>query len=148
MVNKMETITVGKIIIQGIKGILKPVEFSLGKASKPGSLAIYAPNACGKSGIADALEYFFDEKGEIEHLGIRSDSEKGGKPAIPHIYSKQSRINPEITLFFYGGQFSSCTGVLTQVYHRPRISPYYVYIFIFLWGLHIFSFTLFEGNGL
>lgn len=99
----MEPIRVSKIVIQGIKGILKPVELSLGKASKPCSLAIFAPNACGKSGIADALEYFF--QGEVEHLCIRSDSEAGGKAALPHIYASRSKITPQITIMFSGGKY-------------------------------------------
>lgn len=102
----MAPITVNKIIIQGIKGILKPVELSLGKASKPCSLAIFAPNACGKSGIADAVEYFFDEKGEVDHLGIKADSEKGGKPALLHIHAIKSKITSQIALTFYGDQYT------------------------------------------
>lgn len=111
----MAPINISKIIIQGIKGILKPVELSLGKASKPCSLAIFAPNACGKSGIADALEYFFDEKGEVDHLGIRFDSETGGKAAIPHIYAGKSKIKPEITLTFNGGTLSAPLKVAREV---------------------------------
>lgn len=82
------------------------MELSLGKVSKPCSLAIFAPNACGKSGIADALEYFFDEKGEVDHLGIKGDSEKGGKPALLHIHASKSKITPQIALTFYGGQYA------------------------------------------
>lgn len=102
----MAQISVNKIVIQGIKGILKPVELSLGKSSKPCSLAIFAPNACGKSGIADALEYFFDERGEVDHLGIKGDSEKGGKPALPHIHANKSKITPQIVLTFSGGKYA------------------------------------------
>lgn len=111
----MEPIRVNKIVIQGIKGVLKPVELSLGKSSKPCSLAIFAPNACGKSGIADALEYFFNEKGEIEHLGIRSDSETGGKAAIPHIYAGKSKIKPEVSLTFHGGSLLAPLKVAREV---------------------------------
>lgn len=111
----MNPIRVRKIAIQGIKGVLKPIELSLGKSSNPCSLAIFAPNACGKSGIADALEYFFDEKGEVEHLGIKSDSETGGKAAIPHIHAKKSNIKPEINLTFHGGQFSNTARIIREV---------------------------------
>jgi hypothetical protein len=114
-INEMVPITVSKIVIQGVKGILKPIELSLGKASKPCSLAIFAPNACGKSGIADALEYFFDEKGEVQHLGIRADSETGGKVAIPHIHASKSKIKPEITIIFQGGQFSAPLKITREV---------------------------------
>jgi len=111
----MEPIRVSKITIQGVKGILKPIELSLGKTSKPCSLAIFAPNACGKSGIADALEYYFNEKGEVDHLGIKGNSEKGGKPALPHIHASKARIQPKIALTFSGGRFPKPTALSRDV---------------------------------
>jgi hypothetical protein len=111
----MEPIRVSKITIQGVKGILKPIEVSLGKVSKPCSLAIFAPNACGKSGIADALEYFFNEKGEVDHLGIKGDSERGGKPALPHIHASKAKIQPKIALTFSDGRFQKPTTITRDV---------------------------------
>jgi hypothetical protein len=88
---------VDKITAQGVKGILTASgEFSLRGGR---SIAIFAPNACGKSGYADALEYLFSEDGLVEHLGKGSaDSERGGKHAIPHILASERGIEPLISI--------------------------------------------------
>ena len=63
--------------IQAIKGVL--VEAGKFDLSKKKSIALFAPNSCGKSGYADALEYLFSPDGEVQHLGKGSvDSEHGG----------------------------------------------------------------------
>jgi hypothetical protein len=88
---------VEKIRVQGVKGVLTASgEFKL-KGGR--SIAIFAPNACGKSGYADALEYFFSADGLVEHLGKGgSDSERGGKHAIPHILASERGIEPSISV--------------------------------------------------
>jgi hypothetical protein len=111
----MTPISINKISIQGIKGTLHPIDLSLGKASSPHSLAIFAPNACGKSGIADALEYYFDEEGRVEHLGIKANSETGGKAAIPHIHAQKEKIIPTITVTFHGGFFNKAQSIKREV---------------------------------
>lgn len=86
-----------KIRLQGVKGVLKRAgDFDLPDGR---SIAIYAPNGCGKSGYADALEYLFSLDGAVEHLGQGSeDSERGGKHALPHVLAQQTRIDPQVSI--------------------------------------------------
>lgn len=96
--------------IQGVKGVLDRAgdfDFKYGK-----SLAIYAPNGCGKSGYADAIEYLFSKDGAVEHLGEGpADSEQGGKHAIPHVLAKELGVTPAvaITLREASGQLVQAT---------------------------------------
>lgn len=86
---------VSQLEITGVKGVLnKSGEFNF-KEGK--STAIFAPNGCGKSGYADALEYLFSLDGSVEHLGKGSaDSERGGKHALPHVLAEASEIPSQI----------------------------------------------------
>lgn len=74
-----------KLSIQGLRGIMdRGGDFELAQERSPRSIAIYAPNACGKSSYADAIEYLFSEDGSVGHLGKgEADSERGGKYALP-----------------------------------------------------------------
>jgi hypothetical protein len=94
------TWVVSKLSIQGVKGVLdRSGDFELLKGKRYRSIVIFAPNGCGKSGYADAVEYFFSEDGGIDHLGKGgADSEKGGKHAIPHILAEEKGIDPKITI--------------------------------------------------
>jgi hypothetical protein len=91
---------INKLSIQGIKGVLdRSGEFVLAKKKKPRSIVVFAPNGCGKSGYADAIEYLFSEDGCVDHLGKGgSDSEKGGKHALPHVLADDRGIEPKITI--------------------------------------------------
>lgn len=88
---------ISQMEITGVKGVLnKSGEFNF-KEGK--STAIFAPNGCGKSGYADALEYLFSIDGSVEHLGKGSaDSERGGKHAIPHVLAEKSEITSQISV--------------------------------------------------
>jgi len=91
---------VAKLSIEGVKGVLdRAGDFKLARKRSPRSLAIYAPNACGKSGYADAVEYLFSKDGGVEHLGRGgADSECGGKHAIPHVLAEERGIEPKISM--------------------------------------------------
>jgi hypothetical protein len=91
---------VTKLSIQGMKGILdRGGDFELARERSPRSIAIYAPNACGKSSYADAVEYLFSEDGSVGHLGTEgADSECGGKHAIPHVLAEERRIEPKVSM--------------------------------------------------
>jgi recombinational DNA repair ATPase RecF len=77
--------------LQGVRGYLNLGGAFDFRPSK--SIAIFGANGSGKSGISDALEYFFSAEGFVEHLGKGgADSERGGRPAIPHVKASRSRI--------------------------------------------------------
>jgi len=63
---------VTQLSVQGIKGIPERAgDFELAQEGSPRSIAIYAPDACGTSGYADAIEYLFSEDGSLtEERGI------------------------------------------------------------------------------
>jgi len=84
------------IQIQGVKGVLdQSGVFNLRDGK---SIAIFAPNGCGKSGYADAIEYLFSLDGEVQHLGKGgADSELGGKHALCHVLSEEKNITPTIS---------------------------------------------------
>jgi len=94
---------VTKLSIQGIKGILdRGGDFELAGERSPASVAIYAPNACGKSSYADAVEYLFSEDGSVGHLGTGGvDSERGGKHAIPHVLAEERGIEPKVSQMIF-----------------------------------------------
>lgn len=88
---------VTQIGIRGIRGILdRGGDFTPAQERSARSIAIYAPNACGKSSYADAIEYFFSQEGSVGHLG--ADGERGGKPAIPHVLAKERGIEPQVSM--------------------------------------------------
>jgi len=91
---------VSELNIQGVKGVLdRAGDFRLARKRSPRSIAIYAPNACGKSGYADAVEYLFSEDGGVDHLGKGGpDSEHGGKHAIPHVLAQERGIEPKVSM--------------------------------------------------
>ena len=92
--------TITQLSVRGVKGILdRAGDFDLAGGK---SIAIYAPNAYGKSGYADAVEYLFSQDGAVEHLGKGgADSEKGGKHAIPHVLAAERDITPEVSVELY-----------------------------------------------
>lgn len=91
---------ISEINIQGVKGILDECgDFKLSTKKKPKSVVVFAPNGCGKSGYADAIEYIFSEDGMVEHLGKGGvDSEKGGKHALPHVLAEEKGITSQVSL--------------------------------------------------
>ncbi len=86
-----------QINIEGVKGVLnKSGDFAF-KEGK--SIAIFAPNGCGKSGYADAIEYLFSLDGSVDHLGKGDEnSERGGKHALPHVLAEDLEIPPTISV--------------------------------------------------
>jgi hypothetical protein len=88
-----------KLGIQGIKGVLdRGGDFELAEERSPRSIAIYAPNACGKSSYADAVEYLFSAEGSVGHLGTGGASERGGRQAIPHVLVEERGIEPRVSM--------------------------------------------------
>jgi hypothetical protein len=90
---------VARFDICGVKGVLDAggeILLESGKNCK--SMAVFAPNGCGKSGYADAVEYFFSRDGAVEHLGRGpADSEKGGKHALHHVLAKERSVTPTVS---------------------------------------------------
>ncbi|HID64082.1 MAG TPA: hypothetical protein EYP49_15295, partial [Anaerolineae bacterium] len=109
---------VAKLSMQGIKGVLdRAGDFELAEGRSPRSIVIYAPNACGKSVYADAVEYFFSKDGSVAHLGKEgADSERSGRHAIPHVLAEERGITPQVSMTFV----NSASGESIQVTRPVR----------------------------
>jgi len=83
---------VSRLHIAGFRGVLdRAGEFELATGRTFHSLAIYAPNASGKSSYADAVEYLFSEDGRIGHLGTDTS-------ALPHVLAAERGIVPQVAI--------------------------------------------------
>jgi hypothetical protein len=103
-----------KLGVKGVKGVLdRSGDFDLGDGK---SIAVYAPNGCGKSGYADAVEYLYSKDGAVEHLGQGgADSERGGKHAIPHVLADEKGITPLVSVTLHNDSPPETIEVTRQV---------------------------------
>jgi hypothetical protein len=103
-----ETINIEGLTVSGFRAFLQEQTISLARGGKPISLAVFAPNAKGKSSIVDAMEFFFSEDGTLEKLGQRRSGTKAGPDALAHVLAKSVGVEVKVSLAFYGesGQFS------------------------------------------
>lgn len=91
------TTTLQSIQLQGFRAYLARQEFDL----RPGkSLAVFAPNAKGKSSLIDAVEVFFSETGSLERLGTRRSGTHAGPDALEHVHAERDKIVPSVRLEF------------------------------------------------
>ena len=103
-----------KLSVKGVKGVLdRSGDFDFGDGK---SIAVYAPNGCGKSGYADAVEYLYSKDGAVEHLGQGgADSERGGKHAIPHVLAEEKGITPIVSVTLHNDSPPETVEVTRQV---------------------------------
>ncbi len=110
---------VARLSIQGIKGILDRVgDFELAQERYPRSIVIYAPNACGNSGYADAIEYLFSEDGSLAE-------ERDIEPRLSMtLVNSESGESVQVTRLVKSGQaddMSSDFGELSRVELRSIV---------------------------
>ena len=96
-------ITIDSFDVQGFRAYLKPQTFSLRKGNRPMSLAIFAPNAKGKSSLVDAFEYYFSEDATLQRLGLRASQTQTGPAALEHVKAREYGITPEVGFSFRRG---------------------------------------------
>ncbi len=91
------TIKLQAIRLQGFRAYLVQQNFDL----RPGkSLAVFAPNAKGKSSLVDAIEVFFSESGSLVKLGAKKSDTKAGPEALEHVLADKKKITPTVQLVF------------------------------------------------
>ena len=95
-----EKITISDLSIAGFRAFLKPQPFHLRRNNQPLSLAVFAPNAKGKSSLVDALEFFFSTDGTIKRLGIRRSGTQAGREALEHIKAQEIGVTSQIYIKF------------------------------------------------
>ncbi|MBU4480597.1 hypothetical protein KKG48_04125, partial [Patescibacteria group bacterium] len=109
---------VAQLSIQGIKGILDQAgDFELAQERSPRSIAIYAPNACGKSGYADAVEYLFSSESSE---GSKEDSspadERGLKPRVSMtLVNSESGESVQVSRLVKSGQVNDAPSELCPI---------------------------------
>ncbi len=96
-------ITIDELNLEAFRAYLKPQSFALYKKSSPLSLAVFAPNARGKSSLVDSLEYYFSETGTLERLGQGTGDSNAGPIAISHVDAESSGATPRVRLQFRDG---------------------------------------------
>ena len=110
-------ITIEKIELQGFRIYLKQQTFNFKHGNNSASLAIFAPNARGKSSLIDAFEYYLSENGTLERLGERASQTHAGPGALVHADAQKSGIVPFVHFWFKhaGGKFDDNRPVPSQI---------------------------------
>ena len=96
-------ITIETLEVQGFRAYLQHQSFSLRRGNRPLSLAIFAPNAKGKSSLVDAFEYFFSEEATLDRLGRRASQTQAGPHALAHVQATENEIEPLVGFTFRNG---------------------------------------------
>ena len=96
-------ITIDSFDVQGFRAYLKPQTFPLREGTRPMSLAVFAPNAKGKSSLVDAFEYYFSEDATLQRLGLRASQTQTGPAALEHVKARQYGVTPEVGFTFRQG---------------------------------------------
>ena len=96
-------ITIDRLTIAGFRAFLEEQSFTLYESKRPKSLAVFAPNAKGKSSLVDAIEYYFSEDGTLERLGQRQFGTKAGPDALRHVNARKREIISAVTMEFREG---------------------------------------------
>ena len=96
-------ITIDSFELQGFRAYLQQQTFSLRNGNRPMSLAIFAPNAKGKSSLVDAFEYFFSEDATLQRLGLRASQSQTGPAALEHVKACEYGVTPQVVFNFRQG---------------------------------------------
>src|SRR2546430_719580 len=89
--------TLEMLQLSGFRAYLIPKTFEF---STKRCLAVFAPNANGKSSIIDALEFMFSEEGTLERLGVRTINNQAGVAALAHNLAADKNIDPYVFMKF------------------------------------------------
>ena len=96
-------ITIEGLRLTGFRAYLQPQSFSLCRGDMPLSLAVFAPNAKGKSSLVDAFEFYFSPDATLSRLGIRAAERNAGRAALEHVDAQAKGVTPAIEFSFREG---------------------------------------------
>ena len=94
------SVTIEKIELQGFRAYLQPQIFTLSSGKTPLSLAVFGPNAKGKSSLVDSFEYYFSEDATLKRLGKRAAQTHAGRTAIKHVEAQDEGIGSSVHFWF------------------------------------------------
>lgn len=87
--------------LSGFRAYLEPKTFDFRTKR---CLAVFAPNASGKSSLVDALEFMFSEDGTLERLGVRAIHNQAGVTALAHNLAAEKSIPSCVDVRFRRGR--------------------------------------------
>ena len=94
------SVTIEKIELQGFRAYLRPQTFKLALGKRPLSLAIFGPNAIGKSSLVDSFEFYWSKDATLERLGKRTFQTNAGPTAIAHVDAQDEGIETSVHFWF------------------------------------------------
>ena len=97
------SITIEALRLEGFRAYLQPQTITLHRGKISLSLAVFAPNAKGKSSLVDAFEYYFSEDATLGRLGKRQAQTHAGPRAMEHVDAEESGVTPAVHLWFRQG---------------------------------------------
>ena len=98
-----QPIKIEKIDVVGFRAYLQAQTVPLFRGSTPLSLAVFAPNAAGKSSLVDAFEFYFSEDSTLRRLGKRTFQSNAGPIAMEHVRADAEGLTPSVHLWFRQG---------------------------------------------
>jgi len=109
-------VTIEALHLKGFRAYLRPQSFDFCRGNTPLSLAVFAPNARGKSSLIDAFEFYFSEHATLERLGIRAAERNAGRAALEHVEAQAKGVSPAVEFSFRqgGDQFGDSRPVTSQ----------------------------------
>ncbi len=99
-----DKITIEALQLTGFRAYLQEQLIPLSRGGKPISLAVFSPNAKGKSSLVDAFEFFFSSDATLERLGIRAMDRNAGRPALEHAEAQAKGITGTVCISFRQGK--------------------------------------------
>jgi len=103
-----EPVTVDSIALEGFRAYLDRRELCLASRQGARSLAVFAPNATGKSALIDGFEFFFSATGTLQRLGDRRADTRAGPPALAHNLAGERGVRSVVDISFrFGPKVSS-----------------------------------------
>jgi len=112
-------ITIESFKVEGFRAYLQPQSINLCRGRTPLSLAIFAPNAKGKSSLVDGFEFYFSEEATLRRLGKRAAQRHAGPGAMEHVNAKGSGVIPAVHFWFREGADKFDTSRLVSVANNP-----------------------------
>ncbi len=97
-----EKLFIEALLLRGFRAYLAEQQFPLFRGRIPISLAVFAPNAKGKSSLVDALEFYFSEEGTLDRIGPKRSGTKAGPEALEHIEARERGIASGVSLKLRG----------------------------------------------
>jgi hypothetical protein len=96
-------ITIEAFRLEGFRAFLEPQCFPLHRGNAVLNLAVFAPNARGKSSMVVAFEFFFSPDATLARLGMRAAERYAGRGALEHVEAQTHGVTPQVHFWFREG---------------------------------------------